>query len=194
MKLKKLMIIMMSIVMAFGMMMFFAACTETEEQDAEQPTTVAEEGETVETDAAAPEEDQEAVANAVNEYVDLAGEYQDETSGRAAATVIANTEAKCVNITVSWSSSASESTEWTMSAVKEGNQLVYSDCVKRSTFVSEDMDEEGEGDEDDMGGGAEETVEYEGGSGSFEISDGKLLWNGAADEDCQGCVFVKMVE
>ena len=196
MKTKKLMIMIMSIVMAFGMMMFFASCTETDEQqDADQQATVAEEGESVETDAAAPEEDPEATADAVNEYVNLAGEYQDETSGRAAATVIANTEAKCVNITVTWSSSATESTEWTMSAVKEGNQLVYSDCAKRTTFSSEDMDEEGEGDEDGMGGGAEETVEYEGGSGSFEISeDGKLLWTGAADEDCTGCVFVKVTE
>ena len=193
---KKLMILIMSIVMAFGMMMFFSACTETDQQqDAEQEeTTVAVEGESVEPDAAAPEEDAEETANAVNEYVNLAGEYQDETSGRAAATVIANTEAKCVNITVTWSSSATESTEWTMSAVKEGNQLVYSDCTKRTTVVSEDMDEEGEGDEDGMGGGAEETVEYEGGSGSFEIADGKLLWTGAADEDCTGCVFVKVTE
>ena len=193
---KKLMILIMSIVMAFGMMMFFSACTETDQQqDAEQEeTTVAEEGESVEPDAAAPEEDAEETANAVNEYVNLAGEYQDETSGRAAATVIANTEAKCVNITVTWSSSATESTEWTMSAVKEGNQLVYSDCTKRTTFASEDLDEEEEGDEDGMGGGAEETVEYEGGSGSFEISDGKLLWTGAADEDCTGCVFVKLTE
>ena len=195
MKTKKLMIMIMSIVMAFGMMMFFAACTETDEQqDADQQATAEEEGESVETDAAAPEEDPEATADAVNEYVNLAGEYQDETSGRAAATVIANTEAKCVNITVTWSGSATESTEWTMSAVKEGNQLVYSDCTKRTTFASEDLDEEEEGDEDGMGGGAEETVEYEGGSGSFEISDGKLLWTGAADEDCTGCVFVKLTE
>ena len=79
--------------------------------------------------------------------------------------------------------------------MKEGNQLVYSDCTKTTNFASEDLDEEEEGDEDGMGGGAEETVEYEGGSGSFETSeDGKLLWTGAADEDCTGCVFVKLTE
>ena len=191
---KKLSILMMSVVMAFGMMIAFAACAETEGQDTEQTKAVAEE-ETADTDAEAPAEEQEADAEAVSEYVDLAGEYQDEVSQRATATVTANTEAQIVNITVTWSTSASESTEWTMSAVKEGNQLVYSDCVKRSTFMSEDLDDEGEGDEDGMGGGAEETVEYEGGSGSFEISDdGKLLWTGAADEDCTGCVFVKISE
>ncbi len=191
---KKLSILMMSVVMAFGLMIAFAACAETEGQDTEQTKAVAEE-ETADTDAEAPAEEQEADAEAVSEYVDLAGEYQDEVSQRATATVIANTEAQIVNITVTWSTSASESTEWTMSAVKEGNQLVYSDCVKRSTFMSEDLDDEGEGDEDGMGGGAEETVEYEGGSGSFEISeDGKLLWTGAADEDCTGCVFVKISE
>ena len=109
--------------------------------------------------------------------------------------VIDDTENRCVNITVMWSGSATESAQWTMSAVKEGNKLVYSDCVKTNVFYSEDLDEEGEGDEDDMGGGAEETVVYEGGSGSFEISDdGKLLWNGASDEDCQSCVFVKTTE
>lgn len=191
---KKLSILMMSVVMAFGLMIAFAACAETEGQDTEQTKAVVEE-ETADTDAEAPAEEQEADAETVSEYVDLAGEYQDEVSQRATATVIANTEAQIVNITVTWSTSASESTEWTMSAVKEGNQLVYSDCVKRSTFMSEDLDDEGEGDEDGMGGGAEETVEYEGGSGSFEISDdGKLLWTGAADEDCTGCVFVKISE
>ena len=42
---------------------------------------------------------------------------------------------------------------------------------------------------------AEETVVYENGSGSFEISDdGKLLWTGAADEQCQSCVFVTIAE
>lgn len=195
MKTKKLMILILSVVMAFGLTIAFAACGETEEQDAEQASVAEEGGDSVETGAAAPDEDADAVAQAVDEYVNLAGEYQDEMSQRASATVIADTEAKVVNITISWGISASESVEWTMSAVKEGNQLVYSDCVKRTTFASEDLDEEGEGDEDGMGGGAEETVEYENGSGSFEITDdGKLLWNGAAEEDCQGCVFVKVTE
>ena len=194
MKTKKLLILIMSIVMAFGLMMIFTACDDTEGQDTDQ-AAVEEQESAEDADAAAQAEDDAADAEAINEYVDLAGEYQDEWSQRASATVIANTEAQNVNITINWSGSATESAEWTMSAVKEGNKLVYSDCTKRTTFVSEDMDEEGTGDEDGMGGGAEETVEYEGGSGSFEISgDGKLLWNGASEEDCQNCVFAKVSE
>ena len=83
---------------------------------------------------------------------------------------------------------------WTMNATKEGNKLVYSDCKYVEQIFSDDTDEEGTGDEE-VGGGAEETVVYENGSGSFEISDdGKLLWTGAADEQCQSCVFVRTSE
>ena len=124
----------------------------------------------------------------------MAGEYQDEVSQRAMATVIANAEAQCVNITVIWGGSATEAAEWTMSAKKEGNKLVYSDCVYKNLIYSDETDQEGTG-ADETGGGAEETVIYENGTGSFEISDdGKLLWTGAEDEQCQECVFVKMTE
>ena len=175
-------------------MLTFTACGKKKEESFEEvdPETVVEEAQKEVEEADAKKD--EFLADFTGE-MDLTGSWQDEVSQRATATVTANTEAQIVNITVTWSTSASESTEWTMSAVKEGNQLVYSDCVKKSTFMSEDLDDEGEGDEDGMGGGAEETVEYEGGSGSFEISDdGKLLWTGAADEDCTGCVFVKISE
>ena len=195
MNMKKLMALIMSVVMALGMTLMFTACDETESQDADQAAVSEEETAPAEDPAPAPAEDTEEVAEATNEIVDLSGEYQDEWSQRASATVIANTESGNVNITVTWSGSATESAEWTMNAVKEGNKLVYSDCVKRTLIYSEDMDEEGEGDEDGMGGGAQETVEYENGSGSFEISsDGKLLWNGADEPDCASCVFVKVTE
>lgn len=194
MKKKKIMALIMAVVMILGISMCFTACGETETGDSDQAAASEDEA-TAEENATAPTEDTSEVVQAVNEYVDLAGEYQDETSQRASATVIANTESRSVNITVTWGTSATETTEWTMNAVKEGNQLVYSDCVKQTKFESEDLDEEGTGDEDGMGGGAKDTVEYEGGSGSFEISgDGKLLWTGAADADCTGCVFVKVTE
>ena len=64
-----------------------------------------------------------------------------------------------------WSGSATTADMWTMNATKEGNQLVYSDCVKTELIYSDDTDEEGTGDEE-IGGGAEEVetflYEYEG--------------------------------
>ncbi len=189
MKTKKIIALMMTLVMAIGFSLFLTACDETTEgQDGEQ-TTVAEEESTQ-----PAEEETTDVAKTVDEYVNLAGEYQDEVSQRASAAVIANTESQSLNITVMWSGSATSAAQWTMNAVKEGNKLVYSDCAYTELIYSDDTDEEGTGDEE-VGGGAEETLVYENGSGYFEISDdGKLLWTGAADEQCQECVFVKIAE
>ena len=184
MKNKKWFVLLIAAVMAIGMTFVMTGCGEESSDEEEQVTEAAEEA------TEAPEE----VAQAVDEYVNLAGEYQDEVSQRATATVIANTEAQSVNITVTWGISATEESTWTMDAVKEGNKLVYSNCVRRDLIYSDDTDEPGTGD-DEVGGGAEETVVYEGGSGSFEISgDGKLLWTGASDADCQSCVFVRVTE
>ena len=183
---KKILAIIMSLVMAIGMTMVFTACGEVESQGEEETAVPAEE-----TDAIT---EQTEAAATVDEYIALAGEYQDEVSQRASATVIANTESQNVNITVMWSGSATTAAMWTMKATKEGNKLVYSDCTYSELVYSDETDEEGTGDET-TGGGAEETVIYENGSGSFEISgDGKLLWTGAADEQCQSCVFVPISE
>ena len=182
---KKIFALLMTVIMAIGMTFVVTACGEEESQTDEEVT--------VEEEAAPPEETSEAVVTA-EEYVALAGEYQDEVSQRASATVIADTESQNLNITVMWGSSAWESTMWTMTATKEGNKLVYSDCKRTDMVYSDDSDTE-ESDNGEFGGGAEETVVYENGSGSFEISDeGKLLWTGAEDPECQECVFVMYVE
>ena len=184
---KKILALIMSLVMAVGMTLVFTACGDEETQGEEVTVEESDEG----SEEAATDETQAA---AVEEYVSLAGEYQDEVSQRASATVIANTESQNVNITVMWSGSATEAAMWTMNATKEGNKLVYSDCTYSELVYSDETDEEGTGAEE-TGGGAEETVVYKDGSGSFEISeDGKLLWTGAADEQCQSCVFVPISE
>ena len=186
MKKKKIASLILSVVMALGLSLVVTACGEEPAQEEEQTTTV-------ETEEAATEETTQ-LPETVDEYVELAGEYQDEYSQRASATVITDAETQSVNITVMWSGSATTASMWTMNATKEGNQLVYSDCVKTELIYSDDTDEEGTGDEE-IGGGAEETVVYENGSGSFEISeDGKLLWTGAEEPECQSCVFVRAAE
>ena len=179
----KILALIMAVVMAFGMAVVVTGCGDESQND--EQAAVEEETEP---------EDTSQVAASVDEIVALAGEYQDEVSQRASATVIADTESQNLSITVMWGSSAWESTMWTMTATKEGNKLVYSDCKRTEMIYSDDTDEEGTGN-DEVGGGAEETVVYENGEGSFEISDdGKLLWTGASDSECQGCVFVQYVE
>ena len=185
MKMKKITALILSVIMVVGMSLVITACGEETAQEEEQATTA-------ETEAA-PEETTQS-PEVVEEYISLAGEYQDEVSQRATATVITDAENQSLNITVMWSGSATTADMWTMNATKEGNQLVYSDCVKSELIYSDDTDQEGTGDEE-IGGGAEETVVYENGSGSFEISDdGKLLWTGAEEPDCQSCVFVRAIE
>lgn len=112
-------------------------------------------------------------------YEELAGEYQDETSQRATAVLIADPETGCAHITVVWGSAANEELRWEMTAEKSDNRLVYSDCRCTQT------------DYDEGGKDGVEKVIYEDGEGSFVIDDsGRLLWTGAADEDCKDCVFV----
>ena len=168
----KILALILSLVMAVGMTCVFTACGEEETQGDENDVAVEETEPTTD----------EITAATIEEYIALAGEYQDEVSQRASATVIANTESGNVNITVMWSGSATTAAEWTMNATKEGNKLVYTDCKYSELVYSDDSD-------------AEETVVYENGSGSFEISgDGKLLWTGASDEQCTSCVFVPISE
>jgi len=193
MRMKKTLALLLTLVMAVGMTFVMTGCgeeTATDSQD-EQQGAVSEEQASPEAETTEPTEETTQAAEAADAGADLGGEYTDEWSQRASATVVEDPESGNVSITVNWSGSATESAVWTMNAHKEGNKLVYSDCTKKTIFYSEDMDEEGDGDEDGMGGGAQETVEYEGGSGSFEIADGKLLWNGADEPDCASCVFVK---
>ena len=113
------------------------------------------------------------------DYAALEGEYQDSFSMRAVATVAAN-NGDSVNISVSWSSSAFEHTVWVMNAsYAEDGLLSYSDCVKSNITTAENSEET-------------VAVEYENGSGYFEVADGKLLWTGADEESCVQCIFEKV--
>ena len=111
-------------------------------------------------------------------YADLAGQYYDSYSQRATMTVEAD-GANGVKITVDWSSSASELTEWTMTArLYEDGLLSYNDCTCSNIVTAAD--------------GAE-TVDIVStdGEGWFTFDGDKLCWTGAADENCVNCVFEK---
>ena len=111
-------------------------------------------------------------------YADLAGQYYDSYSQRATMTAEAD-GANGVKITVDWSSSASELTEWTMTArLYEDGLLSYYDCAVSNITTAED---------------GTETVDIVStdGEGWFTFDGDKLCWTGAADESCVNCVFEK---
>lgn len=104
----------------------------------------------------------------------LTGNYYDFVSQRATAVVIEDGDE--IEITVKWSSSANETTTWEMDCTKDGSKLSYTDCEKTNITYDEQ-------------GNADENEEYSDGEGYFTLKDGKLLWDGAAEENCQTCVF-----
>ena len=111
-------------------------------------------------------------------YADLAGQYYDSYSRRATMTVEAD-GTNGVKLTVDWSSSASELTEWTMTArLYEDGLLSYNDCACSNITTAAD---------------GTETVNIVStdGAGWFTFDGDKLCWTGAADENCVNCVFEK---
>ena len=120
----------------------------------------------------------DADGNETDDLSGLAGEYMDSWSERARLTLTVNGEGN-LEIEVSWADSAFEYVRWTMSiSDTENNRLSYTDCSQ--SVVSEN----GEGNE------IVATV-YDKGEGYFTVSGSRILWDGAADEDCRDCVFEK---
>ena len=110
-------------------------------------------------------------------YASLAGSWSDEMSQRATMEITA-CGSECLQITVHWSSSATECDIWEMTAkVSEDGLIYYSNCV-HSRLVFTDADDTA-------------TVLSADGEGYFSHTpEGKLAWNGATDADCTECVFV----
>lgn len=109
------------------------------------------------------------------DYSEYAGEYQDSFSQRASMS--AEDMGDALKLTVNWSSSATESSIWTMTAkFDELGKLSYSDCEYGIIVFDDD-------------GNDTYTKEYDSGEGYFTLMDEKLYWDGAADESCRDCVF-----
>lgn len=104
------------------------------------------------------------------------GTYYDSVSMRAYAEVSMIEEGKYA-IEVHWSDSVSEDNQWNMTAVlTEDGLLVYDDCEEKHVVTMED-------------GSSTEVYANLIPEGYFAVSEGKLLWTGAADESCRDCVF-----
>ena len=91
-----------------------------------------------------------------------------------------------VVIKVSWGSSASENSEWTMSGPfdEAGLYVYYSDCVRRDLVYNED------------GSIKEETKVYTGGKGSIIFKDDgalTLTWDDQAEHAADGMTFTYLL-
>lgn len=109
----------------------------------------------------------------------LVGEYLDDYSQRAMLNAEKDEKADdTLVITVSWGSSATETTKWTMHAVlsSDGTKLSYTDGVCKDCVF-------------DGSGNVNETTVDDKMEGYFEVKDGKLYWTGASDDNCKDCVF-----
>ena len=165
MKIKKLLIVVLTLAMALAFTLVFTGCGSSDEE-AVAPTEQA------------TEENTEH-ANPTNIYASMAGDYQDEVSQRATATLVADLESDNVQITVMWAEDADDAEKWEMTGVMDGEKLVYTDC--KNTEIEYDA----------AGNVVNEDIDYTNGSGYFEFgSDGALLWTGAEDDDCRACSFV----
>ena len=128
----------------------------------------------------APAEDAAAGEDTQNPAMNFMGRY-----GKDRCTIdVAVDGAEGTIVTVTWGSSAWETAEWTMSGKLDGETLVldYNDAVKKIVTFAED------------GSVAEETVEYENGTGSFTFAvaeDGTttLTWDDAMEHIADETVF-----
>ena len=114
----------------------------------------------------------------------LVGEYLDAVSQRAM--LYASKDEKADDglvIVVSWANSASETVRWTMHAVlgEKGEKLSYTDGICETLTYDSNGNETSEITDDRM-------------DGYFDVSEGRLLWTGAADEQCRLCEFELLSE
>ena len=110
-------------------------------------------------------------------YRSLCGEYFDVASGRAMAEAVY--EGGELRVTVYWADSAFACKVWEMTVrAEDGGVLYYGDMRCTLEEIGEDGD-------------TVRTVLSENGEGWFTEYEGALYWDGAAEENCAECVFVR---
>ena len=122
--------------------------------------------------------------------IDYTGGYQDRVSQRATMSIVTDGD-DTLGFGVSWSNSAFETNEWTMSGKlsADGTRVDYTDGKMVTTSYGEPGTEPGE----------EETpvdvlVIYENGTGHFDIADGAFTWVSDNDDFAENPVFEKIPE
>ena len=152
---------------------------ETTEAKKEEKTTEAKKEETTAEANVEKKEDSSNDESGQNPVMNFIGQYVNE---RASITVSPKGEDEA-EFFVTWSSSASTHSEWTMSGKydTENNIVVYTNCTKKTFELNED------------GSVANEVTDYENGMGTFEFMypDGEtvLKWDDAEESVASEMVF-----
>lgn len=156
---------MLSLLLALTMLFALAACAAKTEPAGSEPAGSEPAGSA---DAAEPD-GQNPIMNFVGDYA----------SGRAAIHVEAD-GADGAKFFVTWGSSASEHSEWTMSGKFDPDTLTveYTDCVREDVTFAED------------GSVASEVVVYENGFGTIHFENGDLYWKDDEEHMADDMVFV----
>lgn len=111
---------------------------------------------------------------------DLLGKWGEKVVGRCGITIEKGEDDK-YQISIHWSSSAFESSEWTMTAVSTGNgsEIRYEDCEKKDIKFTSNTE-------------STETVVYQNGTGTFGLlSTYELYWNDETEHIADDLVFIK---
>ena len=165
-----------SMIVVLVMIFSLAACAaqKAPEDSAskEEKTDAAEPAATDSGEEAAADDGQNPVMNFIGVYA----------SGRASMKVEAADEQDGVKISVTWSSSAAEHSEWVMSGKFDADKLTvaYNDCVRTDYVFNED------------GSVKSENVVYEKGEGTVTFYDGEklsLTWADAEEDVAADMVF-----
>ena len=166
---KKIISIILAIVMVFAL----AACAGNAPEDKSDPTPAP-----APSPEPSPEHEPADDEDTQNPIMDFIGEYY---ANRAVMNVepMGDDGAK---VSVQWSSSYNEYSEWVMSGRldPETMTLEYSDCVKTDVVLPED------------GASGTETVVYENGTGRlvFDAENGTVSWTDDNDENAENVVFM----
>ena len=137
-----------------------------------------------------PVQEQEPVQQEQQRATDYTGGYADRISQRATMSIVTDGD-DTLGFGISWSNSAFETNEWTMSGKlsEDGARVDYTDGKMVTTSFGEPGTEPGE----------EETpvdvlVIYENGTGHFDIADGVFTWVSDNDDFAENPVFERIPE
>ena len=121
---------------------------------------------------------------------DYIGDYQDRVSQRATMSVVAYGD-DTLGFSVSWSNSAFETNEWTMSGKlsEDGTRVDYTDGRMVTTSYGEPGEEAGEETTP-----VDVLVVFENGTGHFDLTNGVFIWVSDNDDFTANPEFERIPE